>query len=146
MGLLEITELVLGVLLALLLVCIGFVLVRRHLIADGKPLMLCALRTPAKPEWRLGLLRFGGQSLAWFTIFGPALRPATTWNRSTFQLGPPAPSSELVPVLGEALTAPASDQGGDFEIAMQPAALTAMRAWMESSPPGSSTSLPGQFT
>lgn len=60
MGLLEYTELLLGMLLLGALCVLAFVWFRRRIIAGGKPLMLCAVRTPADPMWRLGLLRFGG--------------------------------------------------------------------------------------
>ena len=47
MGLLEVAELVLGLLLLSTLLVLGFIWVRRQIIFGGKPLMLCALRTSA---------------------------------------------------------------------------------------------------
>ena len=136
MELLETIELVLGLLLLIALLAVAFVWLRRRFIAGDKPLMLCAVRTPAEPAWRLGLLRFGSKQLDWFTMMGPSLRPARTWERVDLVLEAPRPPSDVVPILGESLTATATSGDAPFEIAMAPAGLTAIRAWMESQPPG----------
>ena len=145
MGLLEYTELLLGMLLLGALCVLAFVWFRRRIIAGGKPLMLCAVRTPADPMWRLGLLRFGGRQLDWFTMIGPSLRPDQTWDRHELTLAAPTVTADVIPLLGESLTASATNGGRSFEIAMHSSGLTAMRAWMESQPPGLSDQPGGRF-
>lgn len=136
MGVLEITELVLGLVLVGVLAYFAFIWLRRRLIANGKPLMLCALRTSAEPIWRLGLLRFGARQVDWFSMIGPSLRPVESWDRMALTLEAPHVTADLIPVLGESMTASALHEGREYEIAMHSSGLTALRAWMESQPPG----------
>lgn len=123
-----------------------FLWARRHVIAGGRPMLLCALRTPTTPQWRLGLLRFGADRLDWFSVIGPSLRPERTWERAGMVLGAPAPAREAIPGLTDPIAAPASFAGQSFDIAMAQSGLTAIRAWTESSPPGFNVNIPGQFT
>ena len=83
-----------------------FLFVRRHVIAAGRPMLLCALRTPTTPQWRLGLLRFGADRLDWFSVIGPSLRPERTWERAGMVLGSPAPAREAIPGLTDPIAAP----------------------------------------
>jgi hypothetical protein len=122
----------------LLLAVLGIALLwlRRHLLASGGPLLPCALRTPPSTAWRLGLLRFGAESLDWFTLGGLTLRPARTWRRSSVGIGIPQPTTEPIPGLPDPLRVTAEADGQQFEFAMARGTHTAMRSWMESAPPG----------
>ncbi|HRC41798.1 DUF2550 family protein [Nostocoides sp.] len=146
MGLLEVAELVLGLLLLSTLLVLGFIWVRRQIISGGKPLMLCALRTSAQPTWRIGLLRIGASQLDWFAMIGPSFRSRHTWERVHLALDAPRATTEVIPALGESLTASAINAGQHFDIAMEPSGLTALRAWLESQPPGVEGHARGQFT
>ena len=129
-------ELVLVVALALLLAGIVFVWLRRQYISGGKPLMLCAIST-GDHRWRLGLARIAGDRLDWFSVVGPSLRPAHGWVRHDLDLGAPHRLAETVPGLpSDAVCVTGRSGSDDYELALSPAAYTALRAWLESSPPG----------
>jgi len=76
-------EIVAGALILLALFALTYIFVRRRLLASGAPLMLCALQPHGRSQYRLGLLRFSGSSLDWFTLIGPSPRPARTWEPAT---------------------------------------------------------------
>lgn len=130
-------EAVVSMLLILLALGLIFVYVRRRAIAGGKPLMVCALLIPGAARWRLGLLRFGPNTMDWFSVAGPSLRPVRSWQRPLLVLGPPEPIRQVVPGLPDtAVAVPATYSGHTFGLALAPAAYTAMRSWLESAPPG----------
>ena len=129
-------EILAGVLIVLVLAALLYIFVRRRLLSSGAPLMLCALRPHGGTQYRLGLLRFSGNALEWFTLVGPSPRPARTWERPLLQLGPPRPPASPIAGLPEAVTVECRYRADTFEVALAPAAYTAMRSWLESSPPG----------
>lgn len=133
-----VVEMVLGI---VALITLGFVLwtwIRRRRIADGGVVVVSGLATVDQPRWRLGLLRLGPRHLEWFSVAGPGLRPAHAWVRSAVDLGAPVPVSEEIPGLPGALEVKVLSETSDVEakLALQPGASKAVRAWIESSPPG----------
>lgn len=129
-------ELVLVVALALLVSVTVFVWIRRRYISGGKPVMLCAISTGDR-RWRLGLARIAGDRLDWFSVVGPSLRPAHAWVRHDLDLGAPHRLVEAVPGLpSDAVCVTGRSRTTNYELALSPAAYTALRAWLESSPPG----------
>ncbi|MFV0462561.1 MAG: DUF2550 family protein [Nostocoides sp.] len=123
---------------ALLTVCfVVWTWLRRRRIADGGVVVLSGLATTEQPRWRLGLLRLGPTHLEWFTMLGPGLHPAHAWLRSGVDLGAPSPLPEDIPGLPGALEVTVRRaMGTEVKLALQPAASKAVRAWIESSPPG----------
>lgn len=129
-------EIVLAVVLALVVLFIVYVWLRRRWISGGKPLMVCAIST-GPGRWRLGLARIAGDRLDWFSVVGPSLRPAHWWSRHDLDLGAPQRLADSVPGLPpDAVSVAGRSPNQDYELAMSPAAYTALRAWLESSPPG----------
>jgi len=129
-------EVVAGALILLALLALTYIFVRRRLLASGAPLMLCALQPHGRSQYRLGLLRFAGSSLEWFTLIGPSPRPARTWERPRLELGPPGMPQTAIAGLPEAVTVDCHYGSDTFALALAPSAYTAMRSWLESSPPG----------
>ena len=129
-------EIIVGTLALLAVLALAYIFVRRRLLSSGAPLMLCALRLPGRSSYRLGLLRFSGSTLEWFTLIGPSPRPLRSWDRPRLELGPPEASQEPVSGLPDAVTVQCRYDGEQFRIALAPPAYTAMRSWLESSPPG----------
>ena len=129
-------EIVAGALILLALFALTYIFVRRRLLASGAPLMLCALQPHGRSQYRLGLLRFAGGSLEWFTLIGPSPRPARTWERPRLELGPPGLPHAAIAGLPEAVTVDCHYGSDTFSLALAPSAYTAMRSWLESSPPG----------
>lgn len=137
MDALVVSEIVLALVVLLALGALTFVWARRRYISgDGRPVMLCALRDDPAARWRLGLARLGAERFEWFSIVGPSLRPEVSWLRGEVRLGSPLPTSDVIPGLAEPVAVSGSAAGRTCEFAFVPAAYTAVRAWLESSPPG----------
>ena len=129
-------EIVAGALILLALFALAYIFVRRRLLASGAPLMLCALKAHGRSQYRLGLLRFSGTTLEWFTLIGPSPRSARTWDRTRLELGSPGLPEAAIAGLPEAVTVDCHYGSDTFSLALAPSAYTAMRSWLESSPPG----------
>ena len=129
-------EVVVGVLAALVVLALAFIFVRRRLLASGAPLMLCALQPHGRGQFRLGLLRLAGSTLEWFTVTGPSLRPSRSWERARLELESPHLSESPIAGLPESVEVRCHYGTESFALALAPAAYTAMRSWLESSPPG----------
>jgi hypothetical protein len=129
-------ESVIALLAAIVVLVLAYVWLRRRYIAEGRPLMLCALRTEAEPRWRLGLARLSGARLDWFTVIGPSVRPRHSWMRHDLDLGSAVPVREPIPGLPDAVEVSGSCGATPCGLALSAPAYTALRAWLESSPPG----------
>ena len=117
------------------------IFIRRRLIARGKPLTVCALRDPGETRWRFGLVRYRATGLEWFTLTGIWLRPARRWERCLLQFGAgrPMEAGERPEILIEgAIKVDCRYREARFEIALAQAEYTALRSWLEASPPGRS--------
>ncbi len=129
-------EIVAGTLILLAVAALGFIFLRRRVLGKGSLLMLCAMRPPGRDHWRLGLLRFGGSTLRWFTLVGPSMRAQHTWERPRLDLDAPQPVAEPIAGLPDAVAVRCHHGDDDFELALAPDGYTVMRSWLESSPPG----------
>jgi hypothetical protein len=129
-------ESVLALVAVLVALTLAYVWVRRQYISDGRPLMLCALRTETEPRWRLGLARLSGARLDWFSVVGPSVRPQSSWMRHELDLGTPTPVAEPIPGLPDAVEVAGLCGAMPCGLALTLSAYTALRAWLESSPPG----------
>ena len=129
-------EIIAGTLVLLALVTLAFIYARRRRLAAAAPLMLCALRGHGQNQFRLGLLRFRGSTLEWFTLIGPSLRPHRSWERPRLELEAPAAMTQPVAGIPDAVEVDCHYGTDMFAMAMAPTAYTAMRSWLESSPPG----------
>ena len=98
--------------------------------------MLCAVQADGRGQFRLGLLRLAGSTLEWFTVTGPSLRPSRSWERARIQLESPTRSLHPIAGLPESVEVRCHYGKESFALALAPAAYTAMRSWLESSPPG----------
>jgi hypothetical protein len=133
------SEVLVGGALFILALVLGAVFARRRLIARGEPLTVCALREPGDRRWRFGLARYGTTGLEWFTLAGLSLRPARQWERALLDIHPGQPLEPgerpeiLIPA---AMRADCRYRQARFEIALAQAPYTALRTWLEASPPG----------
>jgi hypothetical protein len=133
------SEVLVGGCLFLIAFVLGAIFVRRRVIARGKPLTVCALRESDDGRWRFGLVRYGTTGLEWFTLLGISLRPARRWDRGLlhFGAGRPLESGERPEVLiPGAMRVDCTYREARFEIALAPGPYTALRSWLEASPPG----------
>ena len=132
---LVVTELVLALVVIVVVGALTFVWARRRFISgDGRPVMLCARRANGG-RWRLGLARLGSERFEWFSIVGPSLRPRCP-GLGELDLG--SATRSPTPSRGSPIRWPCRAARGaeSCEFAFVPAAYTAVRAWLESSPPG----------
>ena len=138
-GVLLTGELLVGGCLLLAVLVLSAVFVRRRLIARGEPLTVCALREPGDRRWRFGLARYGTTGLEWFTLAGFSLRPARAWERTLLDIGggQPLEAGERPEILiPAAMRVDCCYREMRFEIALARAPYTALRSWLEASPPG----------
>jgi hypothetical protein len=122
----------------------GAIFTRRRLIARGKPLTVCALRETGDRRWRFGLARYGTSRLEWFTLGGLSLRPARRWERTLLDLEvgqrlEPGERPEIL--IPEAVRVGCCYRQVRFEIALARPPYTALRSWLEASPPGHGASV-----
>jgi len=133
------SELLAGGCLFIILFGLGAVFARRRLIARGKPLTVCALRESGERRWRFGLVRYGTDHLEWFPLTGISLRPARRWERKQLEFGSGTAleTGERPEILiSGAMRVDCSYGEARFEIALAQAPYTALRSWLEASPPG----------
>lgn len=128
-------EVVAGMLVLLAVGVLAFIFFRRRMLAAGRPLMVAGVRQ-AGHGYRLGLLRFGGSRLQWFTLVGPSMRPRREWERARLQLDAPSAPREVISGMPEAVEVTCHYGGDTFQLALAPNAYTAVRSWLESAPPG----------
>jgi Protein of unknown function (DUF2550) len=138
-GVLLTSEFLVGGCLFIVVAALGAVFVRRRLIARGEPLTVCALREPGDRRWRFGLARYGLTGLEWFTLLGLSLRPARQWERTLLDIGgghPLEPGERPEILIPAAIRVACSYHDVPFELALARAPYTALRSWLEASPPG----------
>ena len=131
-------ELLVAALVLVLGVVIAATFARRRTIARGEPLVVCAVRDPGAGRWRVGLARYGATGLDWFTLGGVSLRPSRHWPRTRLEIGPPRrlPQGEQLDVLPDAVAVACRCDDLTFDLALSPGPYTALRSWLEASPPG----------
>ena len=133
------SELLVGCCLFTVAFVLGAIFARRRLIARGKPLTVCALRDSGDGPWRFGLVRYGATGLEWFTLAGISLRPAKRWDRSVLEFGAGRrlETGEKPEILiPGAMKVDCSYRAERFELALAQGPYTALRSWLEASPPG----------
>jgi len=138
-GLLLTSELLVGGVLFIVLAVLGAVFVRRRLIARGMPLTVCALREPSDQRWRFGLARYDMTGLEWYTLAGLSLRPARQWERGLLDIGaghPLDPGERPEILIPAGMRVECRYRQTRFELALAQAPYTALRSWLEASPPG----------
>ncbi|MGL4743580.1 MAG: DUF2550 family protein [Dermatophilaceae bacterium] len=138
MSVVVVVELVLGFLVLLALAAVVVLWVRRRYIgSEGRTVVLCARRKVHTTRWRLGLARLGADHLEWFSIVGPSWRPELTWPRGLVDFGAPRSIADPIPGLFDPVAVAGRTTTGAYcDFAFTPAAYTAVRSWLESSPPG----------
>lgn len=129
-------EVVAGVLVLLALSALAFIFVRRRVLSSGRPLLLAGVRRTGGSGYRLGLLRFCGPNLQWFTLIGPSMRPRREWSRVRLDLEAPGAAHEVISGMPDAVEVTCHYGSETFQLALAPTAYTAIRSWLESAPPG----------
>jgi hypothetical protein len=137
----------LAILIALVL-AIVVIAVRRSVLARSGGIDVC-WRRKLRPDgrgWVLGQGRFHGDEFLLYRSFSPLPGAARTLHRESLVLGerrqPVGTEPDLLPV--NAVIRRCTDGGLAFELALSEEALTGLRSWLESQPPGARPT-PGLF-
>ncbi len=149
MGQLLITaEAVAGICLLSVLVFLLVTYLRRRALSRDGEVVVCSLRGMGADRWRPGLLRRTDFHLEWHRMFGATTRPMYRWERHRLELG--NLSQDAAEVVrdqvnaglfsGEPVLVPVEAPGRNGtpmkgELALAPGPYTALRAWVEASPP-----------
>lgn len=133
-------EIVVGACLFAALATLTYIFVRRRLLARSGDLMLCALRIGSGERWRAGLLRFDDVSIAWLPLLGMTLRPSHCWERQGLDLGGfaqlgPGDALDSGSVRAVLRGVPIGRGPVEVELALGQQPYTALRAWVEATPP-----------
>lgn len=136
----ELAEVVGLVVLLCVVALIIVIAVRRAILIRAGGFDINWRRRPATDDrgWLLGQARFRGGRLGLYRAFSVLPAAAMTVDRDELQLGPVRPPIGAEPDLlpPGVVIVPGSAAGTAFEIALAPDALTALRSWVESRPPG----------
>jgi len=127
---------VLTVLAAVLVVGIGYLAFSRFsAAAHGFP---CAYRADASSPWDRGLLCYKSGRLDHFGRGGPFREPQHHWQRVALNFGiaRTIEGDDLPWLSAPVLAVPCEYVGDRFELALGLEHYTALRAWVESVPPG----------
>jgi hypothetical protein len=139
-----------GLILVLVVLAAAVLAGRRFLLERGGGTVDCALRYPAeRGSWRLGVISYEGDQLAWYGALGVLLSPEHTFHRRSLTVHSRRPADQVETaaigedrIVVEISTKPSIDASGSppsehVELAMTDQALTGFLAWLEASPPGS---------
>jgi hypothetical protein len=130
-----------GVLLLLVLAYgIALIVRRRFLSRHGGTFELSYRARASHPGrgWLLGLGRYSGETLEWFRIFSLSPRPKRSWQRGrlVYQGRRDPEGPEQLSLYPDHLVIACLTPEGEIELAMGPASLTGLQAWLEAGPPG----------
>jgi len=142
--------------LALIVLAAVSLAIRRFLLERGGGTVECGLRSPAgRGTWRLGVISYQRDELAWHDTLGVLLRPEQVFHRRQLTIvsrraSLPSEAATLGTgqVVLEVCTRSPGERPGQedgpqettdhhVELAMTEQALTGFLAWLEASPPGS---------
>ena len=132
---------VLGLVVVLgIIALIVLVVLRRAIVARAGSFDVSWRRRRAADDrgWLLGQARYRGGQLCLYRAFSVLPTAALILNRDDFTLGPVRPPIGAEPDLlpPGVVIVPGAATGIAIEMALSPDALTALRSWVESRPPG----------
>ncbi|QKT06854.1 DUF2550 domain-containing protein [Gordonia sp. X0973] len=106
----------------------------------GVPILLRPIPAAEDAGWRHGSAHYGDDTLVYYRLVTFRLGPTVTLVRSAMSIvgrrDPRGTEREILDGMVVIELAPGADgAGGAYELGMTPEALTALQAWLESSPP-----------
>lgn len=136
-----------GALVLLVLAAVLFVFFRRRVIGRASDVVNCGYRPDRAAAWRPGLLRMSETRLDVFPLMGWTLAPTVTLWRHSLDVSTTQPLEDAGGIAGlvdrEGRRArlvvttgrTAGEQPFRLDLALAPQQYTALRYWVESSPP-----------
>lgn len=129
-------------LLALLVLsAVGWVMARRRWITRSGGAFDMSAKTSAErggPGWTLGIAVYRDVEVSWYRTFSLSLRPKYTFHRGEVVIeGRRRPvGAEIHAIPDRHVISTCSGDSPVAQVAMTDPSLTALLAWLESSPPG----------
>lgn len=129
-------------LLALLVIAaVGWVMARRRWIVRTGGAFDMSVKTseaPGAPGWTIGVAVYRDLDVAWYRTFSLSLRPKYTFHRGEVVIeGRRRPTgAESHALHDDHVVSRCAGDSPVVQVAMTDASLTALLAWLESSPPG----------
>ena len=135
-----------GALLVLVLLYGVTLIIRRRLLSRHGGTFELSYRVRSERAgrgWLLGLGRYSGDALEWFRIFSLSPRPKRVWQRDTLSyVDRREPEGrERMSLYPDHVVVVCSTPAGKLELAMSRSSLTGLQAWLESGPPGTTTTV-----
>lgn len=135
----ETPEVVALVLVIAFFLLAALITVRRRLLTRSGGVAVCWRRPgPAGVSWTFGQARYENRGLVLFRSFSPLPVPSMILRRDRLVLGdrrsPNGTEPDLLPLGSVIVTCRDGDR--PVELALSEAALTGLRSWLESVPPG----------
>jgi hypothetical protein len=133
------SELLIGACVLTVVLFLAWTFLRRRIIARGMALTLCAMRDVGQSSCRFGLSSYGSRQVEWFPLGGLRVRPSRRWERTRLEIGAPRrldPREKPTALIHPAVGVGCAHDGDRFELALAPGPYTALRSWLEASPPG----------
>ncbi len=132
---------VVGILLLLAGLLLGWLAVRRVRLMRGGGVDLCLRRRFGVSDWHFGVGRYQGDEFAWFRLTSLRFGPSLLIDRAELQIvnrrEPLRSESFAIPYAVAVLHCRA--RGADVELAMAADVLTGFLSWLEAGPPGRRT-------
>lgn len=142
MGWLGLVELTLAVVVALVVLPLVGLFVRRRALSQSSTVFDCAMRIgesgPAK-GWATGMARYEGDELQWFRIFSFGLRPRANFRRDSTEwqgIRAADPAEAVIMFNGDQIVQLRTSDQSTHELAMTLQAATGLMSWLEAAPPG----------
>lgn len=128
-------EIVLGLLVGIPLLLIGWIVLRRMVISRNSLMILMAVRRG--DSWVMGMARHDDCDVQWFPVLGVGLRPKSTVARHELEVGPPEPAPADAPsVITDPVAVTCRTPQETVEVVVGRQEYAQMRSWSESAPPG----------
>jgi hypothetical protein len=129
---------VVGAVLLLVCLLLGWLAVRRVRLMRGGGVDLCLRRRFAVTDWHFGVGRYRGDEFAWYRLTSFRVGPTVAIDRTEVEIvdrrAPLPEESFAIPYATAVLRC--RDHGEDVELAMSVDVLTGFLAWLEATPPG----------
>jgi hypothetical protein len=148
-----VTASVVGILLLVACLCLGYLAFRRVRLMRGGGVDVCLRRRPVSASgsrfgprdvtagWHFGVGRYRGNELAWYRLTSFRPGPTVVLDRTQVEIvdrrAPLAAEAYAIPHAASVLHC--RTDGSDLELAMAPGVLTGFLSWLEATPPGHGT-------
>jgi hypothetical protein len=133
-------EVLLGLVLAAALLLLAVSIRRRWLSREGGAIDMSWRLKPRTHGrgWVLGVGRYDGDDLEWFRVFSLSTRPRRRLSRRDLQVvrRRSATGAEAMALIKGMEVVELRAAGARVEVGLEPSAITAFLAWLESRPPG----------